>query len=147
MGHPLARRSSRHLISPCGSRSYLFPTLHGSLRFFSLKIIAIEPSTSFPYSVNPGLRCQVYTLHCNFVYLVYPDKAAGTSIFGDVRSETTYRFPSEALHRPAKGKSMTAKKTLFKIFTSFGPLESGYLVDLVHLVDLGHLVICHRGRS
>ena len=48
MGHPLARRSSRHLISPCGSRSYLFPTLHGSLRFFSLKIITIEPSTSFP---------------------------------------------------------------------------------------------------
>jgi hypothetical protein len=48
MGHPLARRSRRHLISPCGSRSYLFPTLHGSLRFFSLKIITIEPSTSFP---------------------------------------------------------------------------------------------------
>jgi hypothetical protein len=28
--------------------------------------------------------------------------------------------------------------TLFKMFNCFGPLESGYLVDLAHLVDLVH---------
>ena len=47
-GTPFGSSEQPPPYSPFGSRPYLFPTLHGSLRFFSLKIIAIEPSTSFP---------------------------------------------------------------------------------------------------
>ena len=51
MGRHLARRSSRHLIDSFCSRSYLLPTLHGSLRFFLTKNDLYRAINLFPFAV------------------------------------------------------------------------------------------------